>query len=151
MWSLWDVSNTRSLEKRDPAPCHWLMMKPSAIPNSSIWNNMDTEHPAVTHTLRQKSSQDSRSWGGGKPKILNSRLWEFSTISMKPKITHAPNDQYCTRVSAIWNEIYPRYSVTAYLYISIRYLPHTCFMWPCSSHTVISLPHNQWQKNRPVQ
>lgn len=77
----------------------------------------------------------------------NSRLWEFSNeISMTPKIIRAPNDQHCIRVSAIWNEIYPRYSATAYLYINIRYPPHTCFMWPCSPPTVIFLPHIQWQK-----
>lgn len=127
------------------------MTKPWAIPNSSSWTDTGTEHSAVTHTSKQKLFQDSGHCGGGKTKILNTRLWEFSTISMKPKITRAPNDQHCTRVSAIWNEIYNRYSVTAYLYINIRHLLHTCFVWPCSPHTVISLPNMQWQKNRPAQ
>lgn len=136
MWSVWEVSNTRSPEKRDSSPCHWLMKKPCAIPNSSIWSDMSTEHSAVTHILRQKSSQYSVHWGGGKTKILNSGLWEFTKISMKFKIIHAPNDQYCARMSAIWSEIYPRYRATFYVYINIRHLPHTSFMWPCSAHIV---------------
>lgn len=124
------------------------MTKPCAIPNSSSCGDVGTVHSTVSQF---ENKVISGHWGGGITKILNSRFWEFSMISMKPKITHAPNDQHCPRVSTIWNEIYPRQSVTADLYISIRHLPHTCFTWSCSPHTVISLAHMHWQKNRPEQ